>query len=133
MYYTPDSEEFCIGLDIQVKYEDGWKDRKIRHGEDLCEIVSRYTTDKESVRVKCFDREDILEFGFILTGKPTENKSYYREEYENFGITAIDNFYDVGESNIHIYEFFRYSTKTIFSGKIKNKKEFKKLLAQLNI
>jgi hypothetical protein len=146
-YYTPDSEEFCIGLECQVKYIDGWKDRKIRHGEDLCEIVSRYTTDKESVRVKVLDREDVESLLWVdlkTGGTKTfqEIKGFEKLEDGDWceGILILR----LRGNNISI-SFFNtndpYSKEisqdikreTLFAGKIKNKKEFQKLLAQLNI
>ena len=53
-YYTPEIEELHVGFECEVFYprEEKWKQRKIRNGEDLCEIVTRYEQNKESVRVK---------------------------------------------------------------------------------
>lgn len=79
------------------------------------------------------DTEDIESLGFILEGAPTETKRYFKTKDENFGITVRDNFYKDGQSNIHIYSLLDKSFQTHFSGKIKNKTEFIKLLKQLDI
>ncbi len=127
-YYQPNAEDFNIGVECQVYYprEEVWNDRKIRHWEDLNEILSRFVTDNTSVRFKYLDEEDILESGFLLTGKPTEQKRYFRDSADRIGISFRRNFYgDFG--NIHIYEF-KEPLSTLFSGKIKNKNELQKQL-----
>jgi hypothetical protein len=133
-YYTPDSEEFCIGLECQDKYTEGWKDRKIRHSEDLCEIVSRYTTDKESVRVKYLDQEDIESLEF----KKLETKPYEKLKFINIKNTNRDERVYLEDDLIN-EGFGKYVAIEnncggfYFKGWLKNKKEFQKLLAQLNI
>ncbi len=146
-YYTPDSEEFCIGLECQVKYTEGWKDRKIRHSEDLCEIVSRYTMDKDSVRVKYLDQEDIesLEWNNLKTdGTKTFKKIKGFEKLEDGDWCEGILILRLRVNNISISLFNTHDPHSkevpqdtkrelLFAGKIKNKKEFQKLLAQLNI
>ena len=111
-YYSPQEEEFSIGLECQVYYprEEGWKDRKIRHLEDLCEIVSRYTTDKESVRIKYLDEDDVLDLGFE---KGSGNRYFTRNEYQ---IELLSDSIEV---------LSEYGFNTLFEGKIKNKSELK--------
>ena len=131
-YYTPDSEEFCIGLECQVKYIDGWKDRKIRHGEDLCEIVSRYTTDKESVEVKVLDREDIESCGLVLE-KEGRFSLKINENLIYIIFIISDELFIFKKEKTRPNSISSWDINTVFAGKIKNKKEFQKLLAQLNI
>lgn len=130
-YYQPNTEDFNIGVECQVYYprEEVWKDRKIRHWEDLNEILSRFITDNTSVRFKYLDEQDFLDCGYLLTEKPTEQKIYFRNSEDRTGITFRKNFY--GDfSNIHIYEI-RKPLITLFSGKIKNKNELQRILKQV--
>lgn len=146
-YYVPEIEEFCVGFEYEalekappynpnIMYlmspleEDTWFKFKFPDpyvGWNVLKILKR------EVRVKKLDKEDILESPFILTGKPTDNKLYFRTEDNRYGITLRDSFYEDGLSNVHIYEFRGEGAGTIFCGKIKNKMEFKKLLRQLEI
>jgi hypothetical protein len=130
-YYTPQSEDFSIGLECQVKYKDGWKDRKIRHGEDLCEIISRYTTNKNSVRVWHLNEQDVLDCGF----EQIDTKSYLKKEF-------INNKEFGRDEKIYFGEFFdnrRYIAienncgQFYFMGWLKNKIELEKALKQTNV
>jgi hypothetical protein len=127
-YYTPEIEDFSVDLECQVKYNEVWKDRKIRHGEDLCEIVSRYTTNKESVRVKYLDEQDILDCSFEkLSGD--SNKITFKSINSSAGIY----FYPDDRRKVLVYiDIYDYEG-CIFDGYIKNKTELIKLLKQLGI
>ena len=126
-YYQPNSEDFNIGVECQVYYprEEVWKDRKIRHWEDLDEILSRFTTDNTSVRFKYLDEDDLLSLGLKL--KIWDNGSgYFEIENYTIGIYSTSLFCTVSQND--------YGNNIIrFSGNIKNKNEFQRLLKQLEI
>jgi hypothetical protein len=114
-------------------YGEVWKDREIRHGEDLCEIISRHTINKESVRVRYLDESDIESLGFEkLETKPYEKLKFIninpdnrdqRIHFEDEILEGMGKFIAI-ENNCG--DFY-------FKGWIKNKTELIKLLKQLGI
>lgn len=127
-YYQPNAEDFNIGVECQVYYprEEVWKDRKIRHCEDLNEILSRFITDNTSVRFKYLDEDDILDCVFVKS-KEDKMEIIYKRPNSNFGIY----FYTDYRRKVLIYSDVCDYEGCIFDGYIKNKNELQKLLIQL--
>jgi len=130
-YYPPNAEDFNVGVECQVYYprEKVWKDRKIRHWEDLNEVLSRFVTDNTSVRFKYLDEEDILDLGFKHIGDKLISE-YWKDNYRLY--------YDYNYKKIKITddnENISYEVEggILFSGKIKNKNGLQKLLKQIEI
>jgi hypothetical protein len=139
-YYTPEIEEFHVGLEYEVK--ERFLDGTVKTQEDfdnskwisqICDsgimYIERALKGKNSInnicgiRVKCLDIEDIKKLGWNQIEYDTyklETQEIYFEfnpEYKNF-IWKKDGFN--GE-----YILFR--------GTIKNKFELKKIMKQLGI
>lgn len=151
LYYVPDIESFHVGF----RYEDFYREGKIHpdalyeqskkaniipmlysepceswHKKELDWTVDTlsnimYKIQKQLVRCKFLDKEDIIECGFELA-----NNDAYQEPYE-FSImknsSSIGEFYT--DSSVHNANI--YLADTFFM--IKNISELKKLLKQLNI
>ena len=138
-YYLPKIEELHIGFECEIDQSEINKNFK------WCEYVigTDYETitiaravsevNKNGIRVKYLDRQDIESFGFICAGIGEYQK--LDDNTDDF-IIVDTNFID--DLNVRIcYEKStgeNVSTEyTMFDGAIKNKSEFKKLLIQLNI
>ena len=130
-YYQPNSEDFNIGVECQVYYprEEVWKDRKIRHWEDLDEILSRFVTDSTSVKFKYLDEEDILDCGFTQISNDCFNlpiKEYRGRLNQEIRILV--------RQTILIYLAMYSNDKdnlVLFTGHIKNKNELQRILKQV--
>jgi|GEM_PF-2218371 len=133
-HYTPEIEEFCVGFEYEKKSSDhptlfDWESYFFESDFSF-EYIKSDLRDG-NIQVKYLDEQDILDSGFLLILKPTEQKVYFRDRDDRIGITFRKNFYeDFG--NVHIYEI-KKPLLTFFQGKIKNKTEFKKILKQLGL
>ena len=139
-YYIPEIEEFCVGFECEMKNSSDpnlfdWEkcsfnsDFSNELSEDYCFEYIQGDLREGNIRVKHLDEQDILDLGFLLELKPTEQKVYFRDSDDRIGITFRKNFYkDFG--SIHIYEI-KKPILTFFRGKIKNKTEFKRVLKQI--
>lgn len=127
-YYTPQIEEFSIGVECQVYHskEKVWKDIGIRHGEDLTKIVSTFTTDNTSVRFKYLDEDDLFKTGFQFLDSREGKLRFINERDEKiyFGDFYKELRYIVIENNCG--QFY-------FMGWLKNKNELQKVLKQVGI
>lgn len=127
-YYQPNAEDFNIGVECQVSYprEEVWKDRKIRHWEDLDEILSRFVTDSTSVRFKYLDEDDILDCDFKYHNSDLDFIKVYSKYIIRLRLRKELN-------QISIFEKYKNSETElrVFCGKIKNKNGLQKLLKQL--
>ena len=138
-YYLPKIEELHIGFECEInqseinknfkwcEYVIGTDYETITIARDVSEV------NKNGIRVKYLDRQDIESFGFICAGIGEYQK--LDDNTDDF-IIVDTNFVD--DLNVRIcYEKStgeNVSTEyTMFDGAIKNKSEFKKLLIQLNI
>lgn len=130
-YYTPEIEEFCVGLEVEVNQIDsnwksyGWEKEKVEKDFNFklaFEYIGLY-------RIKYLDKQDIESFGFV------EDKSNSDQYRLNLELVKDDYIYGVvlyDTTQICIYKY-KHKEDIIFHGKIKNKTEFKKLLIQLGI
>lgn len=144
IYYTPNTEEFRIEVECQVYYprEDIWKDRKIRHWEDLNEILARFITYNKSIRFKYLDVQDILDFGFtrkfstrseILDTSCTvyisEKNNLMLNHYPNLNKITIVTM-DYSKNSITLKS--NWDNKQINLITVKNKAELQWILERLN-
>ena len=129
-YYIPNAEDFNIGVECQVYYprEEVWKDREIRHSEDLNEILSRFMVDNTSVRFKYLDEDDILDCGFQYHNSGLDFIKVYSKHIIRIRLRK-------GLNQVSIFKRYKNSEAELreFCGKIKNKNEFQRLLKQLEI
>lgn len=126
-YYKPNSEDFNIGVECQVYYprEGIWKDRKIRHLEDLNEILSRFITNNTSVRFKYLDEDDILKLGFKKS-QETATEIIYKRHTSNFGIY----FYPIRRRVLIYWDVWDFRS-CVFEGSVKNINELQRILRQI--
>lgn len=117
-YYTPELEEFHIGFEYEIHYDDGdhW-------GKQICEYgMTRYEYEHLSnhrpLRVKYLDEDDIKELSWK---RDSGNKDFILDEYQ---LELIDD---------KVLISSEYGFDTLFWGTIKNKSELKKLMSQLGI
>ena len=123
-YYSPKIEELHIGFECEIDQSEINKNFK------WCEYVigTDYETitiaravsevNKNGIRVKYLDRQDIESFGFKL--------------FENMPSRFHYNKYELDVDYLNVIRI-EYDCNYIFKGKIKNKSELKKLLIQLEI
>lgn len=123
-YYQPDISEFHIGFEYEVFDEENevWSN-KIFPEDFICtgtttepDLVELFYSGLKDTRVKYLDRQDIEESGF----------SHYKMNiFKKDGITILHQ----KDNRLEIFD----ESDTLFSGKIKNKTELKKLLKQLGV
>jgi hypothetical protein len=150
-YYTPEIEEFCIGFEYEVVYEDNSVYKYI-FGEDLENsdgFIPWITPDyflkllsENKIRAKHLDQEDIESLGFSLF---KEDVNLLRETVVGFiseKYNLILGYYPDSKkvslitkdpSKNKIYSKTGQDPYKIAGIKIKNKTELTKLLKQLEI
>jgi len=123
-YYTPELNEFYVGFEYESFNEEYkiWEkkvfpnDYICTESEDSPDLVELFYSSLKDTRVKYLNREDIKDLGF----------SHYKMNiFKKSDITIL-------HQNNNRLEIFNESD-TLFSGRIKNKSELKKLLKQLGI
>ena len=135
-YYTPEIEEFHVGFEYEVK----WNEEKIilytfpnypRAGidwgpiRDRIAIIENLLSSKDKVRVKYLDKEDIESLGF-------EDKWEERGTWSLVKNQTIITFNpDYTNGNVKISYLKRKGF--MFEGQVKNKSELKRILKQLGI
>lgn len=144
-YYTPELNEFHVGFEYEVKIFNLDKNKKTEWVKSIWTKFSSFKeqmnvfndgekitdiTITDSIRVKHLDREDIESLGWTFE----ENGFTSFIRLQNGYVYNISGAYGTGQDFISIAEINpNAQIKFIFQGKIKNKSELKKLLAQLNI
>lgn len=142
-YYTPRLEEFHVGFEYEMKsmFGDGTVKTQKQYddadwGKEVFTIgcfpyVERTMTGKNSqnlppaIRVKHLDREDIESFGFKHKGS-----LWFQNQESGYRAVKIRKWKGL---EVDIYRHDSIEDVRIFSGKIKNKSELKRLLKQLEI
>jgi hypothetical protein len=123
-YYTPVLEEFGINFEYEVKVDDKWEKRILNHLTSLHNI--KVLLEKENIRVRYLNKKDIIECGWIKSGrdfkKYKEKTMYYLCTHNNIKRNIINDIYI--QSSIY---------DCIFEGTIKNISELRKLMHQLEI
>ena len=144
-YYTPQIEEFCVGIEYETKISsnhDEWMVVKIVSPNQTQSLNGTYKDDWElelvrvdETRVKYLDKEDIESLGWSLEAIGAQGISLHdSEKYKMFcdylrGRVKCEMIY-----NLHSkWVLITIDSKTIFAGFIKNKSELIKLMKQLGI
>lgn len=147
-YYTPKEDEFYSGFEYECcKCLSKSKDKTIldnifiKYKFEVCDFLNYgdYYLDRcisdSMVRVKYLDSEDIKSFGFYNEKDvySTYNKRfvYKRDERTHYCLGLNDDNYSIFISIIN--SSTNKELAIIFTGKIKNKSELKKILTQLFI
>lgn len=139
-YYTPEIEEFHVGFECEFKsYKNNHQGGSVEQWDKY--VIKIDTFDKESYeqityrtnwRVKYLNEDDIISLGFkhiggkLISGAEQE---YHKNNYRLYYSTDSKKLKIINEDENTSYEV---EGGIIFSGKIKNKTEFKKLLKQLD-
>lgn len=142
-YYTPTMEEFHVGFEHEILYNDKFESLTVTSWPDFEDI--HYALNLDSVRVKYLDREDIESLGFK-----------FKESAKSLNDTS-SHFFDIytlaNDIQLSHYNWYTGSSDTdyiehrgvriiylpdnvdmvMFRGTIKNKSELVKLLKQLGI
>tara|TARA_B100001059_G_C17285518_1_gene310289 strand:+ start:135 stop:506 length:372 start_codon:yes stop_codon:yes gene_type:complete len=115
-YYIPEIEEFNIKFEYEIFGTKGWYDSKI------LPLVLNYghikmLIEREQVRVKYLDDEDIESLGWIKSDyKSFNNDVFYFKEYQ----LIFKNHTSV--------KIIKDDMDVVYFGEIKNKNFFKKIL-----
>ena len=123
-YYLPKIEELHVGFECEIDQSEINKNFKWCEyviGTDYENItIARAISEvnKNGIRVKYLDRQDIESFGFKL--------------FENMPSRFHYNKYELDADYLNVIRI-EYDCNYIFKGRIKNKSELKKLLIQLEI
>lgn len=119
-YYTPEIEEFHVGFEFEEFYNDVWNQRVYISGYFMdYDMSCRFGKEKDKIRVKYLDREDIESTIFYF-----DENGCYHDRWADKSL-----FHSDGENKVMI----KIKGDTVFHGTIKNKSELKKLLKQLGI
>lgn len=128
-YYTPTIEEFHVGFEFEVLYENvGWAKESLAHRP---EVVTLPYMNLENIRVKYLDREDIESLGWKKHGE----RYYYSSKTVPLRINQ-DGSCDHEDCSMGIdsdYRAWINAGNNHFTGTINNKSELKKLMQQLNL
>lgn len=125
-YYTPEIEEFHVGFEYDKldPISKKWKETIIKHGVDI--RYKEVEIRSETVRVKYLDNADIKSLDFEYSVH-SYGGNYVKDNYE------ISWWWNKEGIQIKELSGKDFGNKLIFTGKIKNKSELKKLLKQLKI
>jgi hypothetical protein len=144
-YYTPTIEEFYVGFEFELKdYLEYQIDKDVHvldrgWGKQIASF-DFFTKNKlmpyflQSTRVKYLDQSDIESLGWVMD-KPyyfklgTQYELNFIEEEHKLTIYYHNQTTDLTSKNKVIWDGWTI----FFSGVIKNKSEFKKLMQQLDI
>lgn len=153
-YYTPELEELHFGFECEVynsterymfEAENGWIKTCIGIVNELRFMPTILSLINDSqIRVKYLDREDIEECGWesqmvvnVFDDEDDIISGYVisKGDKEEYVLLHNDENGAVGIYTKRIYSLItdNWEQLTLFSGYIKNKSEFKKLMKQLNI
>lgn len=133
LYYTPSIEEFHVGFEYELQV-DIWNGLT---GERMWSLVQMDHLDRPTSpsRVKYLDREDIENLGWKYIGKAVD---VWFEKEGSFDMGSWNTYkikmhYGLNDHRLSVIAYDTGDEYRIFSGIIKNKSEFKKLMQQLNI
>lgn len=136
-YYVPESSEFHVGFEFQgIHPEDDidghiWKHIMIVHPMQMSRI--EVWIDREEVRVKYLDREDIENCGFLPVIPLNADREYYNVTH--WTTEMHNNAWHIHKESNNTYRiefgFSEYNYDLYFKGEIKNKSELKRILKQV--
>ncbi len=134
-FYTPSLEEFHAGFEFEFKYTDGtWHKTIILSPEDFFNLKKMLSNSV--LRVKMLDREDIESCGFDYSHTSNQDVDFYFHNsitLKTGGEVKVQIRYDQRTNMFSIDTLTPKWDSTCFSGKIKNKSEFKIILEQTEI
>ncbi len=142
-YYTPEIEEFHVGLEYEVKvYKKDewikckWTELNVMSAEFNLDFGQAYDLPKvtvpDTIRVKYLDREDIESLGFKHTNEI--NQEFEDSEDYVMGDWELSTWNEPKRQAVSIEKKSKFGKNTVhFAGIIKNKSELKRLLKQLGI
>jgi hypothetical protein len=126
-YYTPTAEDFYVGFECEFK--NGMQSNKwevVICDQDMVSIaydaVEHSENFKEEFRVKCLDKQDIIDLGWHDNLFLDKDGYIYRIEHIN--------------RKVLIYKIMTAAHKqdmVLFLGNIKNKSELKRIMQMLKI
>lgn len=141
-YYTPTLDEFFFGFSFEFynlndwyvfEAEDGWKQTCFGQDMQLRDIVNiNYAIQRDKIRVKYLDQEDIESLGFKRISENTFEIPYNDSRGFDDKIHMVIRKHWVLISQGNDEEVLNDWTNR-FSGIIKNKSELIKLMKQLDI
>lgn len=131
-YYEPTVEEFHVGFEFESHIDNGLIPKQLyEEGQEwkatAWQVGDFFKTDKpKGLRVKHLDREDIESLGWEFQGKNSYmfDKKYWLIFEPNNGHISIEEGDVIGDFQ---------DSEFLFQGKLKNKSELKRLMAQLGI
>jgi hypothetical protein len=152
-YYTPTIEEFHVGFEYEIlemgsrtKYNPATLNEcdDLTGDHDGSTLLYEIARERQSVRVKYLDQEDIESLGFSKTKMKDESKLSCCNDHDIFkkDLRGFDEYLEVvyfeNYAGVSLHHLFPGETKLnndnkVFFMKIKNKSELKRLLKQLGI
>ncbi len=132
-YYTPSIEEFHLGFEYEELIENTWIERVLRESIMYIDNANSkfkgvaFSIEKEPVRVKYLDQEDIESLGWIIEKRFNNLNCFIKNNYV-LSLSLTNGSIMIHRKVDNIQELF-----TDFSGFIKNKSELIRLMKQLNI
>ena len=138
-FYVPDISEFHVGFEYEVEDlgDDGatrvWRSQVFEGEETRTYFVEEL--QKNEMRVKYLDEEDITSLGFEWNSSCDNYSLYSSKDFIDAGVKKYLRITHYEQKNICHIETLesdrlgRYSTK--FDGVIKNKSELKRVLNQI--
>lgn len=131
-YYTPKIEEFHVGFEYEMKYfsDSYWQKKVIGtnifevnwSGQDQEEYHMESLIESNKVRVKCLDRQDIEELGWVFIHDGGAFEEFFLDGWNlSFFLKHIE-----------ITNYTKYESAS-FIGVIRNKSELKKVMEMVGI
>lgn len=141
-YYTPDISEFHVGFEYHYKdlnhnlVDYGWFPETVKEDDGFNIEFYKRQISSGDYKAKYLDREDIESLDWTESQITSNNTMIFFRDVKNFlgrGETVVVKLmYAPLTSHVMIY-LSEPGGNTLFTGKIKNKSELKKLMQQLNI
>jgi len=128
-YYTPHVSEIFCGASFEVLINNIWEE-KVVQGTDITDFCMLLSFVIPRIRCKYLDRQDIESEGWELKG---QLEHYSAIPHMKFTYTNHSLLCDFDNHIFTIKRNIEGSDVGIFSGKIPNISEFKKLCKQLGI
>lgn len=148
-HYTPTIEEFGIDFKYQYLKSNGagyfWLDDTITFFSEITEGDIEKKIEQGEIRVKCLDKEDLVNEGWIMTEdkekrrvlhyeKPfiNDERSLHSKVFILYNLTSKWALITTGNRK-HQFEYEADRSTVRFCGYIKNINELNKLINMLNI
>ena len=129
-YYTPTIEEFHVGFEYEINNPchqgDTYYEEEVISRTNIESVLKNWKHFQE-YRVKYLDQEDIESLGFVYTETDKYNPHGVKHTYiktTSYGEVEIRHYPDTYHISID-------DGNTLFSGKVKNKSELKRILKMI--